>query len=72
MDELVYIICSIILAVLLLISEILGTDQTFDVNSITTLASSFISKSSSSSSSSSKSSRSSDDLPLGVIVVSSK
>jgi|DEB19_MinimDraft_2_1074335.scaffolds.fasta_scaffold00286_11 hypothetical protein len=80
MDQLVYILASIILAVLLLISEILGSGPTFDANSITTLASSFISSSSSSSSSSSfassssspssPNSSSSDDIPLGVVVVS--
>ena len=70
MDELVYIVSAIILAVLLLVSEILGTTPKYDANSITSLASSIISSASSSQNSLvSSTSSSSDNVPLGVIIV---
>ncbi len=67
MDGLVYIVSAMILAVLLLVSEILGTTSKYDANSITSLASSIIS--SSSQSSPTPSTSSSDETPLGLIIV---
>lgn len=77
MDEYTYMIIVIALGVLLGISEILGSVETFDANSIATLTSSIISRSIASSptttptNSSSSSSSSSDDIPLGIIQVTS-
>lgn len=71
MDEYTYMYIVIALGTLLGISEVLGSVEMFEANSIAHLASSVITRSTTSSPATSSSSSSSDDRPLGIIKVTS-